>query len=97
LSAWTSCQWTIFGVREGYRALKSLSAPLKPTELREIGKGWAPHRTVASWYLWPAPRKHSGQQNPAARAAKPKKKSGRKRAQKLLVHKKGDAPAIRGQ
>jgi hypothetical protein len=31
-----------FGVREGYRALKSLSAPLKPKELHEIGKGWAP-------------------------------------------------------
>jgi DNA-3-methyladenine glycosylase II len=86
-----------FGIREGYRALKSLSAPLKPKELHEIGKGWAPHRTVASWYLWRAPRKQSGQRNAAVQAAKPKKKSGRKekRAQKLLVQKKGKTRAIR--
>jgi DNA-3-methyladenine glycosylase II len=40
-----------FGVREGYRALKSLAGPPKPKELREIGKAWAPHRTIAAWYL----------------------------------------------
>lgn len=41
-----------FGVREGYRALKSLAAPPTPKELREIGRAWAPHRTIAAWYLW---------------------------------------------
>jgi DNA-3-methyladenine glycosylase II len=45
-----------FGVREGYRALRSLPAQPKPKELREISKAWAPHRTVASWYLWRMPR-----------------------------------------
>src|SRR6202022_4128217 len=45
-----------FGVREGYRALKSLEEQLKPKALREISKAWAPHRTVASWYLWRMPR-----------------------------------------
>jgi DNA-3-methyladenine glycosylase II len=45
-----------FGVREGYRALKSLPEQPKPKELREISKAWAPHRTVASWYLWRMPR-----------------------------------------
>lgn len=45
-----------FGVREGYRALKSLPAPPKPKELRELSLHWAPHRTVASWYLWRVPR-----------------------------------------
>jgi DNA-3-methyladenine glycosylase II len=45
-----------FGVREGYRALKGLSEAPKPGVLREIGKAWAPHRTVASWYLWRMPR-----------------------------------------
>ena len=45
-----------FGVREGYRALKSLPEQPKPKALREIGKAWAPHRTVASWYLWRVPR-----------------------------------------
>lgn len=45
-----------FGVREGYRALKGLQEQPKPKALREIGKTWAPHRTVASWYLWRVPR-----------------------------------------
>jgi DNA-3-methyladenine glycosylase II len=41
-----------FGVRDGYRILKDLAELPKPNKLREIGKAWAPHRTVASWYLW---------------------------------------------
>jgi DNA-3-methyladenine glycosylase II len=45
-----------FGVREGYRALKSLEELPKPKALRDISKEWAPHRTVASWYLWRMPR-----------------------------------------
>src|SRR3984885_1764411 len=45
-----------FGVREGYRALKSLPEPPKANALREIGKAWSPHRTIAAWYLWRMPR-----------------------------------------
>lgn len=45
-----------FGVREGYRVLKSLPEQPKPKILREISKAWAPHRTVAAWYLWRVPR-----------------------------------------
>lgn len=45
-----------FGVREGYRVLKSLSEQPKPKQLREISKAWSPHRTVAAWYLWRTPR-----------------------------------------
>jgi DNA-3-methyladenine glycosylase II len=45
-----------FGVREGYRALKSLAEQPKPKELRKISEAWAPHRTVAAWYLWRNPR-----------------------------------------
>jgi DNA-3-methyladenine glycosylase II len=45
-----------FGIREGYRALKSLPEAPKPKDLSEIGKAWAPHRTVAAWYLWRVPR-----------------------------------------
>jgi DNA-3-methyladenine glycosylase II len=44
------------GVREGYRRLKSLPERPKPKVLRELAAAWAPHRTVASWYLWRAPR-----------------------------------------
>lgn len=49
-----------FGVREGYRLLKSLDAQPTPKALREIGLSWAPYRTVASWYLWRVPRKRAG-------------------------------------
>jgi DNA-3-methyladenine glycosylase II len=45
-----------FGVREGYRVLKSLPEQPKPKQLREISKAWSPHPTVAAWYLWRIPR-----------------------------------------
>lgn len=45
-----------FGIREGYRVLKSLPEQPKPKTLREISAAWAPHRTVAAWYLWRVPR-----------------------------------------
>ncbi len=45
-----------FGVREGYRALKSLAEQPRPRALREIALAWSPHRTVAAWYLWRIPR-----------------------------------------
>jgi DNA-3-methyladenine glycosylase II len=45
-----------FGVREGYRVPKSLPEQPKPKALREISNAWAPHRTVAAWYLWRIPR-----------------------------------------
>jgi DNA-3-methyladenine glycosylase II len=41
-----------FGVREGYRRLKRLEVAPTPGQMREIGKAWSPHRTVATWYLW---------------------------------------------
>lgn len=43
-----------FGVREGYRALKSLPEQPKPKVLAEIGQKWRPYRSVAAWYLWRA-------------------------------------------
>lgn len=49
-----------FGVREGYRLLKSLDSQPTPKALREIGEPWSPYRTVASWYLWRVPRKRAG-------------------------------------
>jgi len=41
-----------FGVREGYRLLYRLDAQPKPKALAEIGLAWAPHRSIAAWYLW---------------------------------------------
>jgi DNA-3-methyladenine glycosylase II len=41
-----------FGVREGYRLLKSLDVPPTPKAMAVIGQAWSPHRTAAAWYLW---------------------------------------------
>ncbi|MBF8755987.1 DNA-3-methyladenine glycosylase family protein [Pseudomonas guariconensis] len=43
-----------FGVREGYRRLKGMDKAPTPAQLRSLGGGWSPYRTVASWYLWRA-------------------------------------------
>lgn len=44
-----------FGVREGYGRLKGLEKAPTPRQMREIGEGWSPFRTVAAWYLWRLP------------------------------------------
>lgn len=43
-----------FGVREGWRVLKSLEQQPRPKELASLGKAWSPYRSVAAWYLWQA-------------------------------------------
>jgi len=45
-----------FGVAEGYRRLKKLDSAPKRKQLAEIGRTWAPYRTIASWYLWRVPK-----------------------------------------
>jgi DNA-3-methyladenine glycosylase II len=45
-----------FGIREGYRRLKSLDAAPTPKALKLLGEPWSPYRTIASWYLWRAPK-----------------------------------------
>jgi DNA-3-methyladenine glycosylase II len=45
-----------FGVREGYRLLKSLDVAPAPKAMALIGQAWSPHRTAAAWYLWRVPR-----------------------------------------
>jgi DNA-3-methyladenine glycosylase II len=41
-----------FGVREGYRLAAGLDEQPRPRALAEIGKDWAPYRSIAAWYLW---------------------------------------------
>ena len=43
-----------FGVREGWRLLNGLEKQPRPRELAAIGADWAPHRSIAAWYLWRA-------------------------------------------
>ena len=45
-----------FGVREGYRLLKSLESAPSAKAMAVIGESWSPHRTAAAWYLWRVPR-----------------------------------------
>jgi len=45
-----------FGVVQGYKRLKKREAAPKRKEIAEIAQAWAPHRTVASWYLWRVPK-----------------------------------------
>jgi len=43
-----------FGVREGWRVLKTRPQQPKPRGLAHIGQAWSPHRSAAAWYLWRA-------------------------------------------
>lgn len=45
-----------FAVLAGYTRLKKLPASLKPKQMAEIGRAWAPYRSIASWYLWRVPK-----------------------------------------
>jgi DNA-3-methyladenine glycosylase II len=56
-----------FGVREGYRVLHGLQVQPKPKALAEIGLAWAPHRSLATWYLYRA-AEEARRQGPMSRA-----------------------------
>ncbi|WP_408904043.1 DNA-3-methyladenine glycosylase family protein [Rhodopila sp.] len=56
-----------FGVREGYRILAGLEEQPKPKALAEIGLAWAPHRSLATWYLYRAVEE-ARRQGPMSRA-----------------------------
>ena len=43
-----------FGVREGWRVMKSLPRQPLPREMSKIGQAWRPYRSTATWYLWRA-------------------------------------------
>jgi DNA-3-methyladenine glycosylase II len=57
-----------FGVRDGYRVLYGLDVQPKPKALAEIGLAWAPHRSIASWYLWRASEEGKRAKQPVSRA-----------------------------
>src|SRR5580698_8937777 len=56
-----------FGVREGYRVLYELDVQPKPKVLAEIGVAWAPHRSLATGYLYRA-AEEAKKQGPMSRA-----------------------------
>jgi DNA-3-methyladenine glycosylase II len=57
-----------FGVRDGYRVLYGLEVQPKPKALAEIGQAWAPHRSIAAWYLWRASEEGKKARQPTSRA-----------------------------
>ncbi len=44
-----------FGVRQGYRFLKSLDVVPNRKEMENVSRLCSPYRTVATWYLWRIP------------------------------------------
>ncbi len=56
-----------FGVREGYRVLFEMEMQPKPRALAELGLAWAPHRSMATWYLYRAVEE-ARRQGPSSRA-----------------------------
>jgi DNA-3-methyladenine glycosylase II len=56
-----------FGVREGYRVLFGLDIQPKPRALADLGLAWAPHRSMATWYLYRAVEE-ARRQAPVSRA-----------------------------
>jgi DNA-3-methyladenine glycosylase II len=53
-----------FGVRNGYRVAMKLADLPKPRDFREMAARWAPHRTLAAWYLWRAADNGDGGERP---------------------------------
>jgi DNA-3-methyladenine glycosylase II len=41
-----------YGVRSGFAKASRRQLPPTPGDLREIGRKWAPYRSVAAWYFW---------------------------------------------
>jgi DNA-3-methyladenine glycosylase II len=79
-----------FGVCNGFRLAYGLKGMPRPRALAEFGARWAPHRSLAAWYLWRAVDLAREQKLPrAGRApkvavktprAKPKAAKARKKA-----------------
>jgi DNA-3-methyladenine glycosylase II len=43
-----------FGVANGFRLAYGLKGMPRPRALAQFGERWAPHRSLAAWYLWRA-------------------------------------------
>jgi DNA-3-methyladenine glycosylase II len=49
-----------YGVQKGFKVAYRKRKLPTPKQLEAFGKRWAPHRTVASWYLWRAADQENG-------------------------------------
>jgi len=79
-----------FGVCNGFRLAYGLKGMPRPRALAEFGARWAPHRTLAAWYLWRAVDLEREKKLPragrapkvAVKIARPKPKTGNTRKKK---------------
>jgi DNA-3-methyladenine glycosylase II len=55
-----------FGVCNGFRLVYGLKGMPRPRALAEFGARWAPHRSLAAWYLWRAVELARAQKLPGA-------------------------------
>ncbi len=75
-----------FGVCNGFRLAYGLKGMPRPRALAEFGVRWAPHRSLAAWYLWRAVDLAREKQLPrAGRAPKVALKQTRAQARKRKV------------
>jgi DNA-3-methyladenine glycosylase II len=73
-----------FGVCNGFRLVYGLKGMPRPRALAEFGARWAPHRSLAAWYLWRA-----------VELARDKKLPNAGRAPRVAVRQKRAPPAAR--
>jgi DNA-3-methyladenine glycosylase II len=78
-----------FGVRNGFRLAYGLAKMPQPRVLAAYGERWAPHRSMAAWYLWRAvelekagtlPKPTERVRLPRLRARKTARRAARKKA-----------------
>jgi DNA-3-methyladenine glycosylase II len=69
------------GIQNAIRRAYRLRKQPKPKDVLRIGKKWAPHASVASWYLWRSleatPQTHADKKKPQTKRATGKKVSTR--------------------
>ena len=71
-----------FGVCNGFRLVYGLKGMPRPRALAEFGERWAPHRSLAAWYLWRA-----------VDLAREKRLPGAGRAPRVAIRQKRARPA----
>ncbi len=85
-----------FGVCNGFRLAYGLKGMPRPRALAEFGARWAPHRSLASWYLWRASELARDKKLPrAGRAPRVALKLQRLKAAAARKLKKAKRPARR--
>jgi DNA-3-methyladenine glycosylase II len=87
-----------FGVCNGFRLVYGLKGMPRPRALAQFGARWAPHRSLAAWYLWRAVDLARAQKLPrAGRAprvairvprAQPATKKTKRTAKRKVAHRK---------